>query len=101
VHNATNFPDFDGLLGHPTIGEDFVCLLGSPKLLTTGKPGWKQVAVRDVTGVALHGPRGGVKHPILRRQPRCTGGRCRSLQIDFKQAQGLVGEQPPHPQSLL
>jgi len=41
VHDATNFPDFDGLLGYPTIREDFVCLLGSPKLLTTGKPGWK------------------------------------------------------------
>src|SRR5918911_353743 len=41
THDATNFPDFDGLLGHPAIGEDSVCLLGSPKLLTTGKPGWK------------------------------------------------------------
>jgi hypothetical protein len=41
VHDATNFPDFDGLLGYPAIREDFVCLLGSPKLLTTGKPGWE------------------------------------------------------------
>src|SRR5712692_4790930 len=87
VHDTTSFPDFDGLLGHPAIGEDFVCLLDSPKLLTTGKPCWKEVAVRDVTGRALHGPGGGIKHTRLHRQPRCTGGRCRSLQIDFKQAQ--------------
>jgi hypothetical protein len=51
--------------------------------------------------MALYGPRCGVKHTMLYRQPHCTGGRCRSLQIDFKQAQGLFGEQPTHPQSLL
>src|SRR5262245_40888888 len=38
MHDATNFSDFDGLLGHPAIGKDFVSLLGCPKLLTTGKP---------------------------------------------------------------
>src|SRR5262249_41371483 len=38
AHDATNFPNFDRLLGHPAIGKGFVCLLGSPKLLTTGKP---------------------------------------------------------------
>src|SRR5215470_11268322 len=38
--NATNFPNFDGLLGSPTIGKDFVLVLSSPKLFTTSKPSW-------------------------------------------------------------
>jgi hypothetical protein len=41
MHAATNFPDFDGLLGYPAIGKYFVGLLSRPKLFATGKPGWK------------------------------------------------------------
>src|SRR5712691_5538360 len=39
--DATDFPNVDGLLGGPTIGKNFVFMLGSPKLFTAGKPRWE------------------------------------------------------------